>query len=447
MLKRETREEVTIEKIVAGGHGLGRAADGQVVLVRHVLPGERVTVAIRERKKDYLLADPVAITHNSPLRVIPPCPLYTRCGGCDFQHISRNGQHQYKMEVFAETIRRGGARVRGLTDAVFLPLLASPESFAYRQRIRLHCDDRGRLGFHRFHSHEVEPVSACPLARPEINSVLGAIRLHRALAPLLVQTSALELLFNPDGREVVALFHFSRRPRPADIANAVSLREGTPGLGRLFFIIKGQGVFTINGVRAENEELLLSFTLPWIKEFPGPTLSWEAGGFCQINLAQNENLIRTVMEWVAEERPSELLDLFCGMGNFSIPLSRIAGRVHGIDGQGAAIRSAKRNAKAAGRDNCTFSKKPVAEAVRELIGQGRAFPLVLIDPPRQGAPDIISLLPALKPRRIIIVSCDPATLARDLDGLMLKGFTVERILAVDMFPQTHHLESVSLLTG
>jgi 23S rRNA (uracil1939-C5)-methyltransferase len=174
-------------------------------------------------------------------------------------------------------------------------------------------------------------------------------------------------------------------------------------------------------------------------------LSWEAGGFCQVNLEQNSRIIETVLEFCRVEKTETVLDLYCGMGNFSIPLAMGAKEVLGIEGQASAIRSAKYNAANAGLTNTRFLKSSAHNACVELAEKGEQFDCVLIDPPRQGAPGLAGHLAKITIKRLVYISCDPATLCRDLADLTDEGFTITKIQPLDMFPQTHHIETVVLL--
>ena len=174
-------------------------------------------------------------------------------------------------------------------------------------------------------------------------------------------------------------------------------------------------------------------------------LAWEVGGFCQVNLEQNQELIKTVLAYCNLKQDESVLDLFCGMGNFSIPLSYRAGSILGIEGQGSAIRSARKNSAAAGRDNTSFHKSPIHEYCRDLDAAGQQFDCIVADPPRQGVPGLAQNLAALTRKRLIYISCDPATLCRDLCNLLDQGFSINKIQPLDMFPQTHHIECVVLL--
>jgi 23S rRNA (uracil1939-C5)-methyltransferase len=194
----------------------------------------------------------------------------------------------------------------------------------------------------------------------------------------------------------------------------------------------------------EGRLLETSYSLP---RHPKENLrfTWEAGSFCQVNLEQNSHLIRTVLDLAKVAKDETVLDLYCGMGNFSIPLGMLCKQVTGIEGQGSAIRSAKRNAQINGVTNTGFYKSPVHRECSKLTSEGIQFDCVIIDPPRQGAPDLGKELAALATKRIVYISCDPATLSRDLSGLVSRGFTISVIQPVDMFPQTHHIETVVLL--
>ncbi len=174
-------------------------------------------------------------------------------------------------------------------------------------------------------------------------------------------------------------------------------------------------------------------------------MEWEVGGFCQVNLEQNRNLVDLVCKYAAVQPEETVLDLFCGAGNFSLPLAATARTLVGIEGQGAAIRSARRNSENAGFANTTFFKQPIQKACLELTAAGKRFDLLVIDPPREGIPGLATMVGGLCRNRLVYISCDPATLGRDLADLTSAGFRIAAIQPVDMFPQTHHIETVVLL--
>lgn len=436
---------VLIEKLVPGGLGLGRLTAGMVVLVPSVLPGERVVVREVVRKKDFVSAALQEILTPSPDRIKPPCPFYGRCGGCDLQHASYKAQILLKKEILTESLQRAAGDIFSDPEISIQPALASPEEFGYRQRIRLQVDKKGQYGFFRTGSHVLEAVSRCLLAGDSLNAVLQQLQASESFTGLVKHSTAFELLFNPGSNDTVMLLHFSRRPRPKDSSLALNLVNDTVGLSVILMQVEGFGLYDPQAQSFVSGSAHLSHTVSNKNLQKDILLTWEAGGFCQVNLGQNNNLINLVLEMIKSAPHRRVLDLYCGYGNFSLPVAQLAGKVVGIDSQNAAIRSGKRNAMLNRARNCHFEKKPVEKGVNDLIDAGEIFDTVILDPPRQGAFDIVSMLPGLGAGQVIYISCNPATLARDLAILCTKGYKLSYLAPVDMFPHTHHMESVALL--
>jgi len=443
-----TQETVNITKLVNGGYGFAHLGDGQVVLLRHVLPGETVIVTIEEKKKNYLLGKVRQIVAAHPARRSPPCPYAGDCGGCDLQHCRYDCQRAIKKEIIVDLLRRGHRpELRQAADLIGEPA-AAPEEFGYRQRIRLQISDRGVPGFHRFKSHTLIPVKACLLAGATLNQTLTALRSHPDGRRLTALASEVELQENPRSGQAVAIFRLSRKPRPADILAAERFGRENRTVERVFLtgeLFSLMGPYGLKeGGQSDNR---LSVHYPAIAGLAeGLELNWEAGSFCQVNLRQNRLLIETVVDFCHGGSSDQLLDLYCGMGNFSIPLAMQGHTVLGIEGQGSAIRGAAGNADLAGLSNVRFRKSPIHQACGELVAEGTRFDCVVIDPPRQGAPGLAAHLAALTGDRLVYISCDPATLCRDLGDLVEHGFSIRKIQPVDMFPQTHHIETIVLLT-
>jgi len=448
---------ITIEKIVPGGFGIGRLEDGMIVFVRHVLPGEKVCISPTRQKKSHLLAQLEKVLEPSTHRCRPACDLYGRCGGCDLQHAEAGFQLKLKEDMLRESMTRGGFNP-DLTAKIIKHILPAPKNFGYRQRIQLHVNDAGRLGFYHHQSHKIEPAVTCLLARPEINTVLEQLQATPAAGKLLKFAHNVELLFNPGTKKVIILLNSMRKPRPADHNVVAALSGKVPEIDQILFQVEDHGFFgPEDKYKKPSLPPFLELTLPpAVTGADDLVLTWEAGGFCQVNLEQNQNLISKIIAMARPGPQDSILDLYCGMGNFSLPLSLHAGEVIGLEGQGSGIRSARRNValnssrsnKRSCRSqflNCHFEKISVPAGVRQLIQAGRKFNLILLDPPRQGATEIISQLPALGADRLLYISCDPATLIRDLAELERSGYTVFQLQPIDMFPQTHHLETITLL--
>ncbi len=435
---------VTIEKVIKGGYGLGTLTDGRRVMIPGTLPNEIVTFRTIEDKKTYLIGKIQRIDKKSESRIIPPCKYYGQCGGCDLQHGSYDEQLRIKTDIVINLLARqqSDLLVKYAKHNV-LPTLASPQTFHYRQRIRLWVDENCSCGFRRHKSHEIIKISECIIAKEEINTALALLNENDAFHQLLSNTSEVELLWHPATNLVTVLLHFLRKPRPTDFKHAADICTGIPCVERLFF--KGESFPLTAGAPADcDKELRITFTDIAVNQSP-LALAWEVGGFCQVNLEQNRNLIDLVMRYAAPGKNETVLDLFCGSGDFSISLAAAAKSLTGIEGQGAAIRSAKTNASEAGLTNTLFKKSPIHKACDERIKAGETFDCLVVDPPRQGIPGLADQMAALCTNRMIYISCDPATLCRDIENLTRSGFSVKQIQPVDMFPQTHHIETVVLL--
>jgi 23S rRNA (uracil1939-C5)-methyltransferase len=431
---------VKIEKLVIGGNGLGRLADGRVVLVPHVLPGEEVIVRPISKKKNYVEARVVKILQPSADRINPPCPHFPRCGGCDFQYVRFEQQAELKNQILLEQIER--SRLRSDSSLFLTPPLPSPQAFHYRQRIRMHVGKNGEVGFHRHQSHEIEPISACLLAGSLLNEALAYLVNASSFDKISRLANTVELLLSPVEEKVVVIIHMSRRPRPAERKVLEEIAGGNGNIKSVLVAAADSGmadVFAGRECRDAQSLLFFSHSLP---DENSLQMTIEPGGFCQVNGGQNENLIALVLEWAKVDAGHKVLDLFCGMGNFSLPIARHAASVVGMDLQRSAIRSAERNAKINGMVNCTFSQHAAREGAEHLVHGGDKFDLVLLDPPRQGCAEVIPLLTEFGAAQIIYISCDPATLCRDLLLLEQEGYAVEKMKMVDMFPQTHHLETI-----
>ena len=432
-------QQFHIEKHVHGGICLSHDSDGKVTLIEGAIAGENVTAKIYSTNKNLKKGRTTLVHDASPIRVVPACKYFKQCGGCNFQHIGYSGQLQAKQDVLKDLLLRNGhSQLASAAEKLLAPILASDEEFHYRQRIRLQVDTWQTLGFYKRRSNDCVAISTCLLAKQEINDCLQRLQQQKAFIQLLSRTEALELLFNPASKQVTLILHLTQKPRPADKQRAKSLTEEIAEIEHVFFCGKE---FAVSG--KSNLTLSIAPVPPYTnKEI---NLSWETGGFCQVNLGQNQKLIQTVLEYCDVAGTDSVLDLFCGMGNFSIPLAMRAQSLLGVEGQGSAIRSARKNSGDAGQTNTSFNKQAVHEACAALTKEEKKFDIVVIDPPRQGAPGLAVQLAQLTAKRLIYISCDPATLCRDLADLLDEGFHLTKLQPFDMFPQTHHIECVALL--
>jgi 23S rRNA (uracil1939-C5)-methyltransferase len=433
------KQTINIEKIIAGGKGLARLTSGQVVMVDGVLANETVVIRETGRHASYIEGEIVEILSPSPSRIKPQCPLYGECGGCDLQHGDYQEQLTIKTAIVSEAMARAGITLGQETVEKTVP--CQPQ-WGYRQRLRLKLDNRGNPGFFKKQTNALIAVSSCPIAAKPINTALAELAAGRCLAPLSPFCKEVELLQSPaDQRVSLVLLLRKKQEIPPPVLQAIadcsSIHACSCKAGKYFSSL----IPLPETKKKEPEPLSQQVT---IDELPDCTLSWSAGCFSQVNPAQNQQLIQLVCTLAGNLQGKTILDLYCGMGNFSIPLALCGGTVTGIEWNRESIRWAEINAESAGI-TASFFAADVTDSLRQLVKDRQHVDLIVLDPPRKGIGAAAALLPALEPEKIIYISCDPATLARDLAILCRKGYALIKLMPVDMFPQTHHIESVVLL--
>ena len=426
------RFEVEIEKIVAGGDGLARH-EGRVVFVPGTVPGERHQVETVREKKDFIRARSVALLESSEHRREAPCPYYGRCGGCSLMHLSPAAALETKRDILLESL----ARQRISHDAV----LATPfPETGYRTRIRLHLSRSGDelvMGFRGRASHDVHDIEHCLLASEPLNATWRAIRswFHkdptraRGLKSIELQESSHE----PGrviGRFLVQSSHgvreFEKR-EPRELLEHAAL----------------QG-FIVEAERGGRRELRVGS--PIVEHRLGELmLRQTAGSFFQANRFALDRLVQIVAPKSAVAR---WIDLYCGVGLFSLPFASAAGEVLGVESASRSLSDARANAKAAGHQNAgnvgnvRFIQQDAA-AFAEAFSFNRDD-IVVVDPPRGGLPRALcERLLASPVERLHYVSCDPPAFARDARLLVERGFEIDALELVDLFPNTHHFETVA----
>ena len=426
----QTEHTLEIKKIIAGGHGLGHLDDGMVVMVPFVIAGELVRVAEIHRYSGYIKAALLQVLRPSPLRRQPGCRYFGRCGGCDLQHIASAEQPGIKTEIVGEMVGRAGlSPVAGVA-----PTLPSPQTEGYRHRVRFHLSAGGEIGFHRFATNELIGVNHCLLAAPAINRALEELIVSALPAKISRYCRQVEFVCSPDDQAVAAtLILTGGRKMPAALIEAILHLHSLAGL-----VVRRRRKIVFAGGNTGACQTFTCGLLPY-------TLHWDSLCFFQVNPPQNSQLVQIVLEHAGEVTGLRLLDLFCGMGNFSIPLARAGAVVTGVEWNRRAIAAARSNAESAGIDAITFVSADVLKFIRRCVDTGCRYDILLLDPPRQGIGRAARLLPALAGGKIIYISCDPATLVRDLRTLGRAGYHLTSLTPVDMFPQTHHIESVAVL--
>ncbi len=422
--------EVAVERLINGPGALARAPDGRVVLLDAGLPGEWVRVRVVSARRDLLEARVVRpLGEPSPQRREPPCPVVALCGGCPWQMLEDGAQVLHKQEVVLREVRR----VLPEGPAVVRPPLTGPP-WRTRHRIRLAVErpgtERVALGYRRRGSREIVPIEDCPIARAELTA---ALPLARALAA--VERSVREIELSVDDRGGLRLLGVcaSRSPRPAeDVRAAVEAAAKQADLGSATFA--GLALVGERSWRREAGDVDQFFAVA-----PDVDVRVPIGTFTQVNPELNRSLVARVRQECAGPPGRQILDLFCGAGNFSLALARDGARVHGIDGDPRAIAAACASASALDLDgNVHFRTASVdRETLASVAGP---VDLVVLDPPRAGAAAVPPALAMLRPQKVVYVSCDVATFARDARAIVERGGRFASLQMIDLTPQTHRAE-------
>lgn len=396
----EATHEVAVEKWVYGGQGLARL-EGRAVLVPYVLPGETARVRVRRERPGLVEAELVEVLTTVPDRVLPPCPYFQRCGGCQYQHAGYRFQVEHKRNVLIEVLRRIGK----IAPPEFVATVAG-EPWEYRNRTQFHL--RGReIGYMEAGSHRLCAVERCAISSPKINEALGALRgmLRERRFPQFLRS--IELFTNESEVQLNVLE--SEQPPARSFFEWCAERIPGAAAGSLDYPAAGY-VFRVSH-----------------------------GSFFQTNRFLIDRLVECALEGAEGETA---VDLYAGVGLFSLPLARRFRGVTAVESGGSAFRDLEYNAARAGLP--VQAVRTSSEQFLEALSEPPDF--VLADPPRAGlGKTVVRHLLRLRPARIVIVSCDPATLARDLGALVGGGYRLEGLTLVDLFPQTYHIESVARL--
>lgn len=424
--------EVEISDLSHDGRGVGRIED-KVVFVHGALPGERVSARLVGRNRRFDEAVTLAVEAPSHERVEPECPWFGYCGGCALQHLDHGAQLGWKQQRLKENLRRIGEVE---PDEWMAPIFASP--WNYRRRARLSARNvpgKGRVlvGFREIGGRYVADIEACRVLHPafadrlmELSSLIGSLSIPDRVAQ--VECAA------GDDTAAIVLRHLE----PLTSADEKALVDWSDQTGIAVWLQSG-GPDSVTRLWPAQHQL--DYRLDGF----GLTLDFHPQQFIQVNAAVNRQLTARAVELMDAGPDDRILDLFCGLGNFSLPLATRAGEVLGAELDESLVRSAAHNAAANGIGNAGFVAADLMQSVDTLDWMQDAFHGVLIDPPRSGAAEILPLVAATGARTLVYVSCDPATLARDAGTLTADfGYRLEKAGIADMFPHTAHVESLAL---
>ena len=447
MEKAARDAEISISDLTHQGDGIGRLSDGSVVFVPAALPGDRVRIRVLERRRSHCRGELVAVVEPSPDRRRPPCILADHCGGCSLQPLDDQAQARWKEQLVRQTLER-----LGQLQAPLRPILSSPKPLGYRNRavIPLERTAEGvlRCGYYRRGTHRIVNLNRCPVLDPRIDALIEplkadleasgwpidrhgggglrhlALRIGEGSGEILITlvSSATDRL---PGLEELAMAWRSRWPAVV----GVSLNLQPEPTNRLF----GERTITLGG-------------RSWLEEsFAGLSYRIGADSFFQINTRQAEAVVPLLHEALGPG-PGTLVDAYCGIGTYALPMAAQGWRVEGIEQHAPAVELARANADRNGLGACRFVAADVAAVLPERLLRGDVDAL-LLDPPRKGlATAVLSGLIAAPPQRLAYLSCDPATLSRDLAQLCGEGpYRLDWLQPIDFFPNTSHVECLALM--
>lgn len=425
--------EACIDSLNDDGRGVARV-DGKVTFVSGALPGERVRAEIESTRRSHDGARTIEVLHPSPERVEPGCAHFGVCGGCSLQHMHPQAQIRAKQEILRERFERFG----GLAPAAWMEPLTGPDAH-YRRSARLGVRDVPKkggvlVGFRERRSSYITPLAGCLVLDERIADLLPELA---ALVEGLSCKQRLPQIEAACGDEDAALVFRHLVPLEA------SDRERLAAFGRR------------HAVRIYLQPGGPESVIPLEPPDPGPltyaqpvfdvTLAFEPTDFIQVNATINRAMVEQAVRLLGAGPADTVLDLFCGLGNFTLPIARSAGRVIGFESDARLLDAARANARRNGIGNAEFRRADLYDEAEARAVWSVPAERALLDPPRSGAIEVLKVLPARGPSRIVYVSCNPATLARDAEYLVnARGYRLERAGVLDMFPQTSHVESIAV---
>ena len=442
-IEKNEELELTIDSVTLEGAGVGRV-DGFAVFVPGALAGERVLVHIIKVTASYAIGKLLDVVEPSPHRVEPNCPVYARCGGCAFGHVSYEEELRIKERQVADALTRLG----GLQNVPLRSILGmkQPERYRNKGAFPYGMTDKGpAFGFYAPRSHRLVAVDDCLIEQKQVCDAVNAVK-----------TWAERYAIQPydEGTGKGCLRHAVARVTTAgELMIVVVTRGELPHKKELVDALSfADSVYWNRNDRNTNVIFGDSFTLlhgkPTLRETLY-SLSFEVSprSFLQVNPVQTQKLYGAALELLSPQLNETVADVYCGIGTISLLLARQAEQVIGVEVVPEAVENARENAARNGIENASFLCAPAEEALPRLVADGQRIDCLTVDPPRKGCdPQVIDAILASGARRMVYVSCSPATLARDVKRLTAGGFIVEAVQPVDMFPRCGHVESVVTLT-
>jgi 23S rRNA (uracil1939-C5)-methyltransferase len=417
-------QEVQIERMDHHGAGIGYL-NNKPVFVEGALADEKVLVQLTESKAKFAKANLIKILKPAEQRVEPFCPHYNECGGCNQQHVEREAQITNKERVLSQLMTKFAGQTLDLSPSI------TGEGLGYRRRARLsiHLEKQRGLvmGFRRKQSNQIVDVDHCPVLDDKLNALIPQLRSIFADFKQPATLGHLELVLG-DAEPVAVIRH----TKPLTGKDQARLKAFAEQAGVTLYLMPEANQLD----RVVGEQ-------PFYGEV-GVKLPFLPSHFIQVNQAINARMVAQALEWLAPESTERVLDLFCGLGNFTLPLAKQSAHVVGVEGVQDMVDWAADNAKLNGLSNVEFYQANLEQELSQQPWASLQFDKILLDPARAGASGVVDQVSALGATRVLYVSCNPATLARDSQSLLEQGYTLTRLGMMDMFPHTSHIESMAL---
>ena len=421
------RITVTIDALDPFGQGVARH-QGKTLFVAGALPGEQAEVLLLEDKRQYARARVTRLFSQSPARVTPRCPYFGVCGGCQQQHVDEALQQSSKAQALARMLSQSTQQPVEVEEII----AAAP--WGYRRRARLGLQWQAKqqklqMGFRQAASNELVDIARCPILAPELEALLLPVKHCLSELQAVKRLGHLELVLADNG-PLMVLRHLD----PLSAADRQKLEHFSHTHKLMLFLADGSDQLTALSAETpyyQSGELRLTFS---------------PQDFIQVNDGVNQQMVAKAITWLDLQPQDRVLDLFCGMGNFTLPVGKFVLNVVGVEGVAALVRQAAYNADLNNLKNVSFFQHNLEEDVSRQPWAAQGFNKVLLDPARAGAAGVMAHIAKLAPERVVYVSCNPTTLARDSQTLLSAGYHLERVAMLDMFPHTSHLESMVLFS-
>lgn len=447
-IKKGQSIEIDIEGMAHEGQGIGRI-DGMAVFVEGALKGERVRARIDKTARNYAIAHLEKIQVPSQERITPACPHAERCGGCSLQHLSYKGQLEFKTQKVKDSLERIG-RIKTIVHDT----IGMPDPWRYRNKAQYPVgEERGQavLGFYEKRTHSIVPSNSCMIQHGINDDVAATVKewANRCRVPVYNEekhTGLLRHVVTKVGMKtgevmVILVVNGDEIPNKKELIEL--LQKNIKGFKSLILNKNDRRTNVILGSRNT-----LLFGSPYIYDYIGEIkFSLSPLSFFQVNPVQVEILYEKALEYAGLTGDETVIDTYCGIGTITLFLARRARKVYGIEIVDAAVKDARHNAEINGISNVEFIEGAAEEVMPELVRKGARADVIVMDPPRRGCDEkLLKAAVDMAPRNMVYVSCNPATLARDLRFLEDRGYQTKEVQPVDMFPHTHHVECVTLMS-